>query len=381
MPDECRPDEIAEPTDRLDGRSGTAQGPAGRPPYAVSVVVSTYNRSDRLPVALEALLAQDAAVPYEVIVVDNNSTDGTRDVVMSIAAQAGKRIRYAFEPRQGLSYGRNTGIALASADIIAFSDDDVRVAPDWIQELARTFDAHPDVDYVGGRVLPHWIAPPPAWLATAHWSPLALQDYGPEPLVSGRERAVCLVGASLAFRRRVFAEVGLFTPSLGRIKDGIGSTEDHDMQLRVWGAGMRGLYAPSVVAIAEVTPDRMAKAYHRRWHRGHGRHCAMMRLRELVPADLGPMKEPTELVLLFGSPAYVYGDLVRHGYRWIEAVWRRADSRFYANQLRHVWSYLRTRYRIFREEETRSATAEVVSFLRAYLRKRVNRLAARTLRA
>lgn len=343
------------------------------PSCEISVVVSTYNRAERLRLALEALLAQSGSVPYEIIVVDNNSNDATAQVVGAIAARAAEgMVRYTFEARQGLSHGRNAGIALARAPIIAFSDDDVRVAGDWVEQLKRVFDAHPDISYVGGRVLPHWIVPPPRWLTTAHWSPLALQDYGPAPLVSGRERAVCLVGANLAFRRQALDEVGLFTAALGRIKDGIGSTEDHDIQLRIWRRGMRGLYAPEPVAYADVTPDRMTKAYHWRWHRGHGRHCAMMRLRELVPADLGPMSEPADIVTLFGSPAFVYLDLAGNGYRWLEALVRRKDPRFYAHKLLHVCSYLRTRYHIFAAEGQRSAAAELAAFVRAYLRKKLS---------
>ena len=338
----------------------------------VSVVLSTYNRADRLPSALDALLSQIGDVAYEVIVVDNNSTDATRTVVEHAAAGSDGRLRYVFEPRQGLSYGRNAGIAVARSPIVAFSDDDVRVSPDWIAQLKRTFDAQPDIDYVGGRVLPHWLAPPPPWLTDAHWAPLALQDYGDQPIVSSRERAVCLVGANLAFRRRVFDVVGVFTPSLGRVKDGIGSTEDHDMQLRAWKAGMRGLYDPALRAEADVTPDRLTPSYHRRWHRGHGRHCAMMRLRELVPADLGPLKEPDDLILLFGSPAFLYSNLLRTGYNWIRAVVLRRDPRFYFHQFHHEWSYIRTSLTIFSRQSARSAPAELVHFSRAYLRKRLS---------
>lgn len=336
----------------------------------VSVVLSTYNRADRLPTALDALLSQITDVAYEVIVVDNNSTDGTRTVVEGAASRSNGRLRYVFESRQGLSYGRNAGIAAARSSIVAFSDDDVHVAQDWIARLKRTFDAHPEIDYVGGRVLPHWLADPPRWLTDAHWSPLALQDYGDQAIVSGRERAVCLVGANLAFRRRVFDVVGVFTPSLGRVKDGIGSTEDHDMQLRAWKAGMRGLYDPALRAVADVTPDRLTKSYHRRWHRGHGRHCAMMRLRELVPADLGPLKEPEDLVLLFGSPAFVYSNLLRTGYNWLRALVLRRDPRFYYHQLHHEWSYIRTSLEIFLRQSGQGAAHELVRFARAYVRKR-----------
>jgi glycosyltransferase involved in cell wall biosynthesis len=336
----------------------------------VSVVLCTYNRADRLPAALDALLSQTGRVRYEVIVVDNNSTDGTPAVVRSIAARSNCRVRYTFEPRQGLSHARNAGITLAASPIIAFTDDDVRVAPDWISQVKRAFNDHPDIVYVGGRVLPDWLSPPPSWLTTAHWAPLALQDYGAQKQVSGRQRAVCLVGANLAFRRQVFDEVGLFTPALGRIKDGIGSTEDHDMQLRAWRAGFQGLYEPAVIVRAEVTADRLEKRYHRRWHQGHGRHCAMMRLRELVPADLGPMSEPEDLVTLFGSPAFVYADLLKTAYLWIRAVCRRGDFRFYFHQLHHIWSYIRTRQRVFFAEEGTTITDELSRFRREYLNKR-----------
>jgi glycosyltransferase involved in cell wall biosynthesis len=351
--------------------------PVGAPQqWDISVVLSTYNRADILPDALTALLCQNGDVRFEVIVVDNRSTDHTARVVADLARTplAAGRLRYTFEPRQGLSYGRNTGIALARGAVIAFTDDDVRVAPDWAQRLKEVFDARPDVDYLGGRVLPRWSVPPPSWLTTAHWSPLALQDYGDHALISSRHRAICLVGANLAFRRTVFERVGLFTPELGRIKDGIGSTEDHDLQLRVWRAGMQGLYHPAIVAVSDIAPDRMVKSYHRRWHRGHGRHCAMMRLRELVPADLGPMSEPEDIITLFGSPGFVYADLARTAFLWIEAIWRRKDPFFYANQFRHRWSYIRMRYTI--TSGRRSPAAELACFARAYLRKRRSRSAA-----
>jgi GT2 family glycosyltransferase len=337
---------------------------------AVSVVLCTYNRAERLQAALDALAAQTGEVDHEILVVDNNSTDATAAVVRMAAERAGGRVRYVFEARQGLSHARNRGIELARAPIIAFSDDDVRVASDWIVQIKRAFDAHPDVDYISGRVLPRWLEPPPRWLTTAHWSPLALQDYGSQPFVSSSDHAICLVGANLAFRRGVFERAGYFTPELGRIKDGIGSTEDHDMQIRVWRAGMRGLYEPAIVAVADVTPERMMKSYHRRWHRGHGRHCAAMRLRELVPADMGPMSEPRDLVMLFGSPAFVYADVPRLALLWCRAIVRREDPFFYANKLRHVWSYLRARQQLHETKSARAAAAEIAAFAGAYWRKR-----------
>lgn len=344
-------------------------------PPDISVVLSTYNRAERLTAALESLLEQRGDLAYEIVVVDNNSTDDTRAVVERIIRRAGDRVRYAFEPRQGLSHGRNTGIALARAPIIAFTDDDIRAAPDWILQVREAFARHPEVSYLGGRVLPSWLAEPPAWLTTAHWAPLALQDYGEGPFSTGRHYAICLVGANLSFKREVFDRVGLFTPELGRIKDGIGSTEDYDMQLRVWRAGMTGIYSPLPVVVADVTPDRFDRSYHRRWHHGNGRHCAMMRLRELVPADMGPMSEPRDLVTLFGAPAFVYADVPRCVALWMRAAFRRADTLFYEHQLRHVLSYLRTSYRMHRSESGRGLVSELINFFQLYFRKHSTRVA------
>src|ERR1700751_3257091 len=111
---------------------------------------------------------------FEILVVDNNSSDHTRPLVQSLAAQNPEKLKYLFEPKQGLSYGRNTGIVAAKASIIAFTDDDVRVAADWVHRIKSGFDANPDIDFLGGKVVPRWPTEPPCWLTRANWSPLAL---------------------------------------------------------------------------------------------------------------------------------------------------------------------------------------------------------------
>ena len=126
--------------------------------FDVSVVICTYNRCDLLPPALESVVEQSAAgVGYEVIVVDNNSTDGTRRVVEAMIARRGHaNLRYVFEGEQGLSHARNAGVRAARARVVAFTDDDVRAAPDWVASIKRAFDEHPEAAYVGGKVLPLW---------------------------------------------------------------------------------------------------------------------------------------------------------------------------------------------------------------------------------
>jgi len=342
----------------------------------LSVVISTYNGATRLPDALNSVLNQDADdLSYDVIVVDNNSRDATRAVIESFVARGFNQLRYVFEPRQGVSYGRNAGIALASAPIIAFFDDDVRVAGDWVRTIKRTLDEHPEVDFVGGRVLPTWQAPPPAWLTEANWSPLALVDYGPTPLYVTAERQLCLVSANLAVRRSLFDAVGLFAPELQRVKDSIGSMEDHELLTRCWRAGKQGLYVPSLLANTNVPANRMTKEYHRRWHRGHGVFCAMMRFIEDTDQNgryIGKYSAD-ESVTLFGVPAFLFRQIADEGRKWMLTSFRRQPALAFRheNNMRFLVSYSGTRYRQERVRHTRSVVAEVRSFATKLLRKKL----------
>jgi glycosyltransferase involved in cell wall biosynthesis len=341
----------------------------------ISIVVSTYNRCEQLRHALAALLEQSTVdLICELIVVDNNSTDATRSVIESFLQSGGTHLQHLFEPRQGLSYGRNTGIARARAPLIAFTDDDVRPARDWAVRIKRCFDEHPEVDFIGGKVLPRWRVQPPAWLTPDHWSPLALVDYGDQLFVVDPQRPFCLVGANLAFRREVFDRLGTFSPDLQRVKDGIGSAEDYDMHLRVWNAGGKGLYAPDVVVTSDVEPDRVTKSYHRKWYAGHGGFSARMRLKEVMSSPEGCLiPECTEASRLFGVPGFVYVELFGSLARWAQAALRRQESGafYHENRVRHGVYYICECYRQNRTESGHSTVAEVARFIRTVVRKRL----------
>ena len=267
---------------------------ADRP--AVSVVLSTYNRAEVLPRALASLLDQDAGPSrYEVVVVDNNSDDGTREIAESFLGKAAN-FRYLFEPKQGLSHARNAGILAARAPLIAFTDDDVRVARDWVTTIARLFAEHPEAACVGGKVLPNWPGPWPVWLTPEHWAPLALLDYGDAPFHVNAGHRLCLIGANSAYRREVFDQVGMFAPHVQAVGREV-ATEDHEMLLRLWRAGGQGFYAPHLTVISDIAADRMHRGYHRRWHRRHGHFSAIMHDEDLEKTNLGR---------ILGVPAHLY---------------------------------------------------------------------------
>lgn len=295
---------------------------------AVSIVLCTFNRARLLGPAIEGLLSQSPATPlHELLIVDNNSTDATRQVVERYMAVAGERLRYEFEPMQGLSDARNAGIRAARADIVAFTDDDVRVAPNWVEVIERTFDAHPDVDCLGGRTLPEWPLEPPAWLTSLHWvGPLALQDYGDVPFIVDARQAICLAGANFAFRKPVFEHIGPFSPDYPR-------SEDTELMIRLWRSGRRAMYVPDMVAHAAVQPERLQKKYHRDWHFNIGRCNARMAFGELTDADGGLRDTVPAVKRLLGVPRFAVRQLAVEGVRWLLGLARRHEAQAFWHEL------------------------------------------------
>lgn len=332
--------------------------------FDVSVVMCTYNRSAMLPEAVQSVLDQDAGdVRYEFIIVDNNSKDRTREVVNSFIARGHTHVRYIYEGKQGVANARNTGVENARAPLIAYTDDDVRVAKDWVRRIKQTFDEHPEVDFVGGKVLPRWNGEPPGWLTRDHWSPLAIQDYSDKSFYSNASHPICFVAANLSVRRNLFAEVGGFDPAFQRI--GASSTEDHEWQLRVWAAGKQGLYVPEIVVTADVQVERLAKTYHRLWHTGHGVSCAMMR---------DPSYERAS-ARLFDVPAHLFRQAAQHAFGWAKNTVRRREAQAFSCevQLRSLISFFRHRRASYLATHERATASEVVRFFRSLLMNKAKR--------
>ncbi len=299
-------------------------------------MIPTFNRVSTLVPLLHALVAQDAGdVTFEVVVVDNGSSDATRQAVL-VAAARDSRIRYVSEPRPGASCARNAGIACARGSIVGFLDDDVLPARDWVRELKRAFDEHPDVDCVGGRVEPRWPGRVPRWLTPAHCPPLAVQIDRPREY-DANHAAACLIAANFACRRRVFDDVGVFSTAFQR-------DEDREFNLRLWRAGKRGRYVDALRAVAPIAPERLTKRYHRRWYETTGRNHARMRFREIIDRD-GRLVPPMTGRRLFGAPGFLYRECLRDIARWGAALVRGAgaDAFLYECRTRYCVSYIRER--------------------------------------
>jgi glycosyltransferase involved in cell wall biosynthesis len=273
----------------------------------VSVVIPTYNRSGLLRNAVSSVLTQDTRIPFEIVIVDNNSQDDTAAVVRSLMDEHPELVRYVVEREQGNAHARNRGVQTAAASIIAFIDDDVTVESNWLTSLKEALDTREDLSFVGGKVMPQWDGPPPSWLTPDHWAPLALLDYGPDELIIGGKSPRGLLTANIAFRRTVFDEVGTFSPHLQRVKNFIGSMEDTEFLMRVCRSGKQGMYLPDMVARAPVDVERLNKSYHRRWHTGHGHFYAVMRDPEWERSSFR----------FAGVPGHLYKQTASHALSWL----------------------------------------------------------------
>lgn len=293
----------------------------------VSVVISTYNRHASVARAIESVLHQVDAPEFELIVVDNNCTDGTEQVVNELV-RADPRLRYVFEPEQGVSFGRNAGIRAARAEIVAFTDDDVAVGRRWLHEIKAVMSQNPECGCVGGKVLPHWPSTPPAWLTERHWGPLALLDYG-EPQSIGADNRKCLITANMAARRDVFESVGYFEPALQKTKDSTCSMEDREIQERYWRTGGRCWFDPAIVVYAEIQPDRLTKSYHRRWHFRHGELNALLCDPELQGSSKNMFGVPGHILRRLFTEAWLSLAAAARG-RLASSFEHEAQARFFA---------------------------------------------------
>jgi glycosyltransferase involved in cell wall biosynthesis len=178
-------------------------------------------------------------VPWELLVVDNNSSDDTRAVLTRCFAQAEFPCRYVFEARQGISHARNRGIAEARGDIIACVDDDCLVDESWIAEIAGEFARDPSLQVLGGRVELFDPADAPVSIRT-----------GRERLdLSGSAAAMDMImGCNFAFRRGTFERIGAFDVRFGVGSGIVPSYEDCEFVYRIMRQGSgRIVYAPAVL--------------------------------------------------------------------------------------------------------------------------------------
>jgi glycosyltransferase involved in cell wall biosynthesis len=285
-----------------------------------SVIIPTYNRAELLGKTLDRLGSLSPALDsWEVVVVDNNSTDGTRVTVEQRAHAFPVPLRYLFEPAQGRSHALNTGIASSRAPVIVFTDDDVLVGERWLDEATAPLLGDGAIEYTGGPVQPIWESPRPEWLSAERgdlWGTIAILDYGDEPFFFEQRQRVPL-GANMAVHRRLVERIGPFNTALGRSGQHLLGQEVPEFLSRARHAGSKGLYAPGMLVHHHVPTRRLTKEYFRRWWFGKG--ISRSQLDDLQPiTELG--LDLRRVKRLAGLPLFMIRAAALDVFGWMAAA-------------------------------------------------------------
>jgi glycosyltransferase involved in cell wall biosynthesis len=204
----------------------------------LTAVVISFNRRECLRRCLDGFYAQRGGVPFEIVVIDQGSTDGSLDLVRSDQARH-PELRLDVLPDPSLNAKRNRGLELARYDRVAFIDDDAVPDPDWIAALARAFAA-PGRAIVTGSVLP--LTPGYRRTVRDDPRPRLWQNRFLDKLVIWR----CGCGTNMAVSRACVEKIGTFDPAVGTGTALGGCGDEVDYFLRALDAGLAIQYDPAV---------------------------------------------------------------------------------------------------------------------------------------
>jgi glucosyl-dolichyl phosphate glucuronosyltransferase len=296
----------------IDDPDALVIAPRSNSGTTATVLICTYNRAASLGATLDSIATTSSGTPFEwdVLVVDNNSTDDTRQVVESRVASYPVRLKYLFEGRQGKSNALNTGMRDSSAEVIVFTDDDVNVPAGWLESAVAPLLQRPEMDYTGGPVRPMWRGTPPSWLDPSGnlGGTIAVKDHGPKAFIFEDERKTPL-GVNMAVRRSLIERIGGFRPDLGRSGASLLGQEQAEFFYRSRVAGARGLYVPDMVLDHEVAASRLTFHYFRRWWYWKGvSHSRLHRIHGRTELGIDLSRAPH----LAGLPRFILRSLLRH---------------------------------------------------------------------
>jgi len=239
----------------------------------ISVVICTWNRAASLARTLESIArcAPPARAAWQVVVVDNNSTDGT---TAAIAAFRGRLpLTAVFEPKQGVSHARNAGVDAADGDYFLWTDDDVTVGATWLRSYETSFERHPGAALFGGAIRPRFEGTPPGWLPSilpVVMSAYAGLDLSADEITLGANLYALPYGANMAIRGRE-QRAFRYDPSLGRQPGTLMvNGEESDLLRRIVKAGGSGVWLPAAPVEHWILPERQSPRYLRRYYAGLG---------------------------------------------------------------------------------------------------------------
>lgn len=226
----------------------------------ISAIICTLNRAAYLQKAVQSLVEQTLPQEqYEIIVVDNGSTDNTESTVEDF--RHFENLHYIYEPIMGLSQARNTGWQNAQGEYVAYMDDDAIATPEWLQRIIQAFDnMQPSPGSVGGRVIPIWEVERPAWLPTELERALSIVDWSEKPTFLTEDYQF-LAGTNVAYPREILERVGGFSTNLGRKASGLLSSEEILLKRQLERHNLGIYYDPDISVYHHIPAERLSKRW------------------------------------------------------------------------------------------------------------------------
>jgi glycosyltransferase involved in cell wall biosynthesis len=238
----------------------------------ISVIICSYNRAGYITDALNSLFKQSYGLRnFEVIVVDNNSTDNTNEVVAKWRSENIEgNFTYATEKQQGASFARNTGAALSKGEWLCFMDDDAVATSDFIQNIALHIQNKPMAIGFGGRIIPKYIPEAPKWMSYYVSSLVGNFDYAPHACAFARGKYP--LESNMIVKKVIFEQIGGFNTSLpgvvGTLRIG---GEGKDLFYKILALGHTIYYDPSICVHHVVEVKKLTSEYMYRVASGIGR--------------------------------------------------------------------------------------------------------------
>lgn len=221
----------------------------------ISIIICTYNRDKYIYQCLSNLAINTTSRSWEIILINNNSTDNTQTECERFAKDnPNVNFHYFIEATSGLSYARNRGMREAHGDWFVFLDDDSMVGCDYIEQLGQLLDKTPKAGAFGGAIVPFFEEEEPAWLSKWSMGFVSAIDMGKDVLEFTNGKYP--IGANMGISRNVINEIGDFNTSLGRTKDLLLGGEEKDIFARIRDAKYPIYYFPNITVRHCIPPRR-----------------------------------------------------------------------------------------------------------------------------
>jgi len=227
----------------------------------ISAVICTHNRAGYLKKSIESLVNQNLDnEKYEIIVIDNCSTDETAEVVNNLKRNS-NIIRYIYEPSIGLSNARNTGWENAGGNYVAYLDDDAIAQNDWLSNIIDSFtNIKPEPDVIGGKIEPVWESERPDWLTENLQRALSVVSWSDHALIINNT-SMWIAGANIAYRKDLLEKYNGFNTELGRIGKKLLSGEEILLNKLIIRDSYNVYYVPSSKVKHHIPVERMHKEW------------------------------------------------------------------------------------------------------------------------